>query len=350
MEKLIDFIKKKFWPMIGVISTIFGVIGGYSYFFEKNKTSLEYQIVNHVSALDVKENLSKLDITYNGKNLKDNNENIQIFTVRLINTGNQIIKENDYGSENFGLKIHNGIFIEKPKVIATSNYYLKNNAKLIMVGSNQIILPKLIIEPNESFEFKIYVLFNEKSLLSLESIGKIAGIKEGVQIIEGTKSEAEPFLKKGLSGGIAIQLFRLFIYGFILIGVLILMLFIVYYLEKYSQKRKRKLKVKEFKKVNSRKPIDEPIFQKYIESTDSMYSPTFYSFVGLKYSPEKLKSIYDGNGKKDKITEPLFEKDDFTKKQVEDLLELGIIDEEFNLIKGRKEFLLNFMEFIYNIK
>jgi len=240
MEKIIDFIKKKFWPMIVITSTIFGLLGGYSFFFERKNTSLEYQITSQISALDVKENLSNLDILYNGRNLMESKENIVIMTIRLINNGNQTIKENDYASGDFGLRLTNGTLLENPKISSTSNQYLRENVKISNAGKNQINLSKLILEPNENLVFKLYILSNAKTKIELKSIGKIAGIKDGIKVIENIEDKSVPFITKSIYGNMEVQIFRFFIYGIGMIIFLILILFCWYYTDKFLELRKKK--------------------------------------------------------------------------------------------------------------
>jgi len=334
MKKFIEYIKKEIWPIIAAIITLSG-FSLYNFIFEKNTVSLEYQITNHISALDVRENLSNLDIVYNGRSLTETKENIEIFTIRLINTGNTIIKENDYANINFGLKIINGVLIEKPRLISTSNNYLKENATFNLNKQNEIYIPKLIIEPNEKIEFKIYMLANQDKKIEIISLGKIAGIKQNIKILTRFPENNKTDLSILFSGGMVVHLIRIIVYTALFITLVLLYAILI------DQKRKvrRYINVLKYKKNHNFKISDEGYLKHYIKSRDITIS---FPIAPLNHKIEVLNHFYKSSNDKN-ISEVL------QKKEVEKLIDYGIIFKKNGELFIDEEKRKRYLDFVFFI-
>jgi len=103
--------------------------------------------------------------------------------------------------------------------------------------------------------------------------------------------------------------------------------------------------LKEFKTLKGYKPIDIPIFEKYLSSDVSTVYRMFALYC-LKYTPEQLKYAYHKTDimEKDSILEE--ETKVLYKTDIEILVEFGILDNNFNFIDSRKAFLISFSDFI----
>lgn len=63
------------------IIAIVGIIGSlvtiYAFFFHERKSSLQYELITDTNVLDIRADISKLEILYDKTNLKEKNENLR---------------------------------------------------------------------------------------------------------------------------------------------------------------------------------------------------------------------------------------------------------------------------------
>lgn len=254
--------------------TIIGILGSlvtiYAFFFAESRSALQYEIVADTSVLDIRADLSRLEILYNKSNLKEKNENLRIITVRIVNTGNVNILKDFYDDEEpLGLKTEGGNIIETPEVLEGSNQYLKNNAKIYLVSPEIVKFSKVIIEPKEYFTIKLLILHKAEILPKIIPIGKIAGIKF-IKVINIVESKANgSFLAEVFSGTILVQLVRLFLYGLFATAITIGILFLADKIDEFFKRIKRKKIVSKFKKTKgySFEEREDVVFRLFITKT-----------------------------------------------------------------------------------
>lgn len=116
--------------LVGTAVTIFA-------FLQEKKVEIRYEIVSNTNVLDFNAEIGKLEVIYDSTNLKKSQENLRIYTVKIINNGNQnLLKEFYDENDPLGLQLSSGKIIEQPEVIQSSNDYLKRNVK-IQVSNNE---------------------------------------------------------------------------------------------------------------------------------------------------------------------------------------------------------------------
>jgi hypothetical protein len=240
------------WNFPGFVIGLIGI--GYAIYveqFREIKPEIVFDVLSNTQVLSVKENLNKLDIIYDGQNIKEKKENLILLTIRISNEGNQSVRESDfYSRSSFGLKILEGRIAEMPLLIDASNDFLRNNLLLTYDSLNQIDINKLPFDINQSFTIKVLTICKENTLPSIKSVGKITGITDDFTIRESFKGEQKQeksFLKNLTSGSFGIHVARFFYY---LLCMVAFGLFIGYPASRISdhfEKKRKKRQVQKFR-------------------------------------------------------------------------------------------------------
>ncbi|HEX2896434.1 MAG TPA: hypothetical protein VHP63_00095, partial [candidate division Zixibacteria bacterium] len=220
VRAIVLFIRTKGWKTLGALFTIsIAIAGVYSGFFYERRPNLKFEILNNSSVLDVKEDVSKLDILYDGKSIKRTNKALTIMTVNIVNDGNASILLSHFDNKDpVRISITEGAIVEDAEILDASNNYLKEKVKLSTFRDN-IIFSNFIMDPNDFIKIKILVLHNINVKTTIMAIGKIATIKRFE--ITNYESARITFWDKPL--GIAIKWGSLIIFG--IISILVLMFF-----------------------------------------------------------------------------------------------------------------------------
>jgi hypothetical protein len=259
-----SFASRTFLAIFGLAGTILSIYA----FLEEKKVDLRYEVIANTNVLDFNEEVSKLDVIYDSTNLKQTHENLRIYTVKIINNGDEnIIKEFYDENEPLGIKITSGKIIERPQVIQASNDYLLRNLKIAVYQYNSISFSQVIMETGEYFIIKLLVLHKKGTIPDIVSLGKIAG-QNKITVVNAIDVQEETTLwVKSLSGEISVQLLRLlayFVSGVLLIAAIV---FVAQQIESYHDKKKRANLIKAFKRLESYQytRMDDAIFDRYLE-------------------------------------------------------------------------------------
>lgn len=278
LEKIQEFDKKFAWSFFGfALALIFGLLTIYVSFFYEKKPVLKYEIVSNTSVLDVRENISKLDVFYDGKDIKNNRQALRILLVRIVNDGNESILKKDYDENDpIGFVVPSGQLI-KSEIISASNQYLEDNIKLIVQPRGKVSFSSVIIEPKEHFMLKLLVLVKEGDKeLTVQSVGKLAGLKS-IEVVESYREqETAPFLTRAFEGSITVQIVRFMAYFFASLIVIVLIVILSIIVGEQREKRIRLKIVRGFKEVSDINftKCDEYVFNKFLEHGDSYLSVT----------------------------------------------------------------------------
>jgi hypothetical protein len=240
------------WNFPGFVIGLIGI--GYAIYveqFREIKPEIVFDVLSNTQVLSVKEDLNKLDIIYDGQNIKEKKENLILLTIRISNEGNQSVRESDFYSKSaFGLRILEGRIAEKPLLIDASNDFLRDNLSVTYDSLNQIDINKLPFDINQSFTIKVLTICKENALPSIRPVGKITGITDDFVIRESFKGEQKQkksFLENLTSGSFGIHVARFFYY---LICMVAFGLFVGYPLSRisdYFEKRGKKRKIQKFR-------------------------------------------------------------------------------------------------------
>lgn len=224
--------------IIGLIGTIVTIYA----FLQEKKVELRYEILSNTNVLDFNAEIGKLEVIYDSTNLKKSQENLRIYTVKIINNGNQnLLKEFYDENDPLGMQLNYGKIIEQPEIIQVSNDYLNRNVKIQVYDNKKINFSQVILESGEFYIIKILVLHKIDLIPEIVSYGKIAG-QTNIQVTNsiGIKEELS-FWKEVYDGSIWVQLLRMVSYFLIVLLIIITVAWIADFLTKirYAKCRKK---------------------------------------------------------------------------------------------------------------
>ena len=282
-----NYISQTFIAFFGIIGTIITIYA----FLQEKKVELRYEILSNTNVLDFNADVNKLNVIYDSTNLRQTHENLRIYTIKIINIGEQTLTNNFYDKNDLiGIKILNAKIIEKPQIIETSNNYINRNAKIINYTKNNFSFYPIIIEKGEFYTIKFLVLHKTNSSPKLISIGKIADQKN-IEIVNSIDIKSkEPFIEKTFLGNFWVQLLRLISYFFAGALIFITVMLLSEWFDNVSSKIKRQKLLKEFKKKSdyTYTKIDEAIFERYLNNDFFQLREMYY----LLKNEEKLNEKY----------------------------------------------------------
>lgn len=240
------------WNFPGFVIGLIGI--GYAIYveqFREVKPEIVFDVLSNTQVLSVKEDLNKLDIIYDGQNIKEKKENLILLTIRISNEGNQSVRESDFYSRNpFGLKIIEGRIAEKPLLIDASSDFLRENLSITYDSLNQININKLPFDVNQSFTIKVLTICKESKLPSIRPLGKITGITNKFAIRESFKGEQKQektFLESLISGSFGVHVARFFYYLLCLVALGLLIGYPLSRISEFFERRRKKRKIQKFR-------------------------------------------------------------------------------------------------------
>lgn len=286
-----DLDRKFAWSFLGVLlALLFGGITIQREFFSDFGPRLRYDILTSTPVLDVREDVSKLSVLFDGIDIRQQKKSLRVITVRVVNDSQRDILKGYYDeAEPLGLSISTGRIIRSDLVIG-SNPYLKRQLVPWQQNDTTLVFPSVILESQEYFVVKLLVLHGEGKQPAITPIGKIAGIRT-IPVAEAYKQEASPpVLRQTFAGGILVQVIRLLAYPVGMIVVLVVLIVPIAYVgSKMSERKKRKI-VEEFKQTTSRELRDEDefFFKTYVHDQGVL----MLSLLSLISDPKALQSAY----------------------------------------------------------
>ena len=311
--------RKFSWSFLGFLIAIISL--GFIFFdkviADKNP-KLFLDVLTSASVLDVKEDLPKLEILFDGIDIRQQKLSLRILSIKIANDSSINITKELYDLEDpIGLLISPGKII-KTDLIDASNEYLRKNYSLRAVSENSILFKDVIIEAHQYFVVKLLVLHPADTIPSIKSQGHIAGVRE-IRVREIFRDQTKsPLWSKIFVGGFGIQVLRFLIYLAILgiFGLIVAMLVALPVELLNSIKRKRR--VKAFKRDAGRllEAKDEPLFTQYIKYGDEFLESTYelmkdqeslrincdiYEKVRTKYPELARRELYPRGDKMDTI-------------------------------------------------
>lgn len=305
--KTIKTLDSKFsWSFMGFLIGILGI--GYAIYidqFKEEKPEIVFDVLSNTQVLSLKEDLTKLDIIYNGQNIKERKENLILLTIRISNEGTEDIRESDfYSLTQFGLSIKNGRIAEKPILIDATNEFLKKYLRVTHDSLNQILINKIPFDQNQSFTIKVLTICKESTLPTIEPIGKITGITGDFTVREsfkGFQKEEKSFIQNLTSGSFGIHVARFFFYLLCMIAFGLFVSLPLSQVSSFFDERKKKKKIQKFRdktKIELSEKI-EFIFDLY-KNEGERYLKWLYSLIS---NEEKLKDymLYFKNRRMEKL-------------------------------------------------
>lgn len=302
--KTIKSLDNKFsWSFFGFIIGILGITYAiYIDQFKEESPKIVFDILSNSQVLSVKEELNRLEISYNGQNLKEQKKNLILLTIKIKNEGNQAVYENDYYSKiPFGLKLIDGKIVDEPQLINYSNNFLKENVIMSYDTMNFISINKIPIEENQYFTIKILTICDLNVSPTIIPVGKIISMKDEIEIRNSFTSDnkiRKSFIANIMYGDILIHITRFFFYLFVIFIFVIVIIFPFAKILEYFEKRKQIRIIKKFRKKTKIVLTEniEIIFDIYLEQNDYIIkwlSNLLSENVNLKKNIDEIRQKID---------------------------------------------------------
>lgn len=226
-----------------VLAIIFGGLTIYSTFFQKKAPAIKYEIESSAGVFDVREDVGKLDVIFDGVNLRETRQMLTLMTLKVSNVGSEPVRISDYDDRDpLGFSISPGEIIKAELLRANKPYLTKNLNVITSTPTNTAtaVFSPVIIEVGDSFWVKILILHKEKTIPELKPIGTIAGAGDTILIGLAEKNVAPSFLKQVFDGTIQVQIIRSFAYFFTFIFGIVLMMIPFAVVQEFFDRRRRK--------------------------------------------------------------------------------------------------------------
>jgi len=271
-ETLLNLESSFSWSFFGLIISIFSVgIGIYIGIYYEHKPKIDFRIESKFSALEIKEDIPGLDITYNKTKISKSSTDLKVIKVSVSNSGRAGVTSGLYiDNAPFGFRILHGEVTTTPIITSASNSYLLKNTKISKIENTNSLykFSNPVLDSNDKFTFKIILTHKKKDEPKIVPIGKIALVKNinfyDLEEIDNNHG----FFESALFVSPLDFTGRTLLFGAIfIIFIIIITIFIAAILE-YKNKLKRKKLIttyKDYKKVNNN-PFDEYRFNLYINN------------------------------------------------------------------------------------
>lgn len=194
MGKIKEFlISAGFMAFLAIIG--FG-LAIYTGFFYEKQGKLTIDLAEPTKILDIHQSVGGLSVSYNGQDLRENNKNLWLVNIIVQNTGNAVIRKDDFDNNALvTFKVLNGSIVDKPNIISKDKYFVQNSNPYIQ--GNSVILPPLIMNSGESFSIGFFVLGDEAKSPVLSVDGRIAG-SDGIRF-QKIESNSSGWIETALS-------------------------------------------------------------------------------------------------------------------------------------------------------
>lgn len=171
------FKSKRFWSgFVGFLGVVGVAITLIAYFFP-GAPAVEYLVVKKVDVFDVRTSVDDLRILFRDDDIQKKNENLRIYTVRVVNNGNVGFTPGDFDqTEKWGLKISEGR-IARTSLPRTNSDYLNRAVQIRVIQDDSVDFSTFIFDKNESFEFDLIVIHVRGVEPKLASKGKLKDVK-----------------------------------------------------------------------------------------------------------------------------------------------------------------------------
>ena len=217
-----------FWSFILALLAL--LLGGLTIYLElrDRKPELRFEVVSNTSVLDVREELDKLKILYDGRDIKKSKQSLRVVVVRVVNPSDINIRLGDYDEKApLGLAVSNGVLLGV-ELLKAGDEYLDSNLSVSRTDSLCWIFEPVILDGKASFTLEALILHAQDTPPKLRPQGKIAGITT-IKLIENLSNENEKsYWHLVFAGGVWVQAMRLVSYTLGFCGLTILLFAIIF--------------------------------------------------------------------------------------------------------------------------
>jgi hypothetical protein len=254
-----------------ILAIIFGSLALYSTFIQDRGPALRVKVASQTKVYDIREDVGKLDILFNGVNIREKKQMLSVITLSVFNTGASSILNSYYDDRDpLGVRITDAQIL-KAELASASTDYLKRTVIPKLLSPSEIIFSPVILDEGSGFSVRILIIHSESITPKVNPIGKVAFVRQ-IELIQADEpTRKAPFWQQLLSGGFLVQLARGVIYSICTILVVLLVVILVVIpissLQEKMETRKRRRRVNDYKSLSkiSFTPEDDFIFSSYIE-------------------------------------------------------------------------------------
>ena len=161
----------------------------YIEFIKDDRPKLYFDIQSVVNVFDITNKLDDLKVLYQNIDILKENKKLFIVNVKIHNKGTTSILLEDYDTEfPIGFSLNNSNILSVNVIESSSEYF---SQKLLKITSdlNKVILPNIIIDPDNYLILSLIVLKDEESEITINPFGKIAKINNF--LVENTYKNVE---------------------------------------------------------------------------------------------------------------------------------------------------------------
>lgn len=291
LRRIKDLDKKFSFSFLGVLIGIAGFgFAIYSTYFESKSPGIRFEILTNADVVDLREEIGKLDIIFDGTSIKTKNKSLRIITIKVTNNGNGNILKAGY-DENapLGFYVNDAEIIEKPVLIDASNNYLKDNLRITPASANRVSFSSVILEKQDYYIVKVLALSSKGLIPKVTPTGKVAGVKS-IEIVDSFNLTGEKsFLNKIREGSIFIHLIRFISYIVIVILFLLISMVPILLVRDSLETKRRKREINKFKNYTKIEINDKigTIFDLFLEEGER----PLIELQTLFSNKEKLKKL-----------------------------------------------------------
>ncbi|PRB46424.1 hypothetical protein CQ009_05150 [Pseudomonas sp. MYb2] len=258
VERIAAIDKKFAWSFLGfILAILFGGLTLYNEFIKVRDPQLTVEVLSSANVLDLKENVPELNILYGDVNIKSVAKDLSVITIKVKNIGGVSVLGNNYDSISPFVIILSAGELLKIETIGASNNYLEQFALGTKASESSILMPKVMIEPGESYNLKLLVIHDARSTPKISTGGKVGGMLTIPVTSTELEGQTNSFFAKAFSGSPTIQATRSLIYFFFFIALILAIALPIAGLLSIVEKARRKRNVRLFKVYNGNKTPQE---------------------------------------------------------------------------------------------
>lgn len=167
-------------------------------FFGDSKPRLHVKILSNANVFDIKEDVSKLEVKYDGVNLRETKQALSLLTLKFLNDGGSSILLNYYDTNDpVGLRLN--AEIKTAEVLQGSKEYFSNHLHVTYTNSLALLSP-VIMNAGDWFVLKMLALHKEGIPVTIKAIGTIAYIGDITLTAESEEQVKSPNWFRGFGG------------------------------------------------------------------------------------------------------------------------------------------------------
>ncbi|MCY4559644.1 MAG: hypothetical protein OXF79_25395 [Chloroflexi bacterium] len=193
---------------------------------------MTYRIISQTDAIVLDQEVEGLKIELYGRDIAEQEENFQVMTIVVENTGGTTISPHHFDQTvEWGILFNNASVLEVTQFASNSDYIRTNLNPRIetqngigadRLTSRKVLFDKIILEENERFVLDVFLWHLKSHTPYISPLGKIAGIEDINISTEPVADGDAGFFERTFGGNIVTQGVRAIAYSALLIYHMIL--------------------------------------------------------------------------------------------------------------------------------